>query len=211
AGSRDPGRSAGGSPRRRHRLHGARYGSGVGADRRALHPPPRAGHRGLAHPEIRQPMSYRTPVEQDIERIRTLFLQMCVRAEAMVRQAVRSVVERDSQLGRTVVTTDRELDRLELEIDRRCLACLALRQPVGHDLRLVTTVMKMVTDLERVGDLAVNVAERGLELSAGGGLEPDQDLPRMGEMAADMIRTAADAFVSNDVRLARSLRERDQE
>jgi len=128
----------------------------------------------------------------------------------MVKQAVRSVVERDARLGRTVVATDRELDRLEVELDRRCLICLALRQPIGRDLRLVTTVMKMVTDLERIGDLAVNVAERGLDLSAGSGIEPNMELPRMGDLAADMIRMAADAFVTGDVELARSLRDRDQ-
>lgn len=156
-------------------------------------------------------MAYRVPIDGDLERIRTLFLQMWVRAETMVRQAVRSVVERDPHLGRAVVATDRELDRLEIEIDGKCLKVLALRSPVGHDLRLVTTVMKMVTDLERVGDLAVNVAERGLELSAGSGMEPDTEIAHMGDIASDMLRVAADAFVSGDADLARTLRPRDRE
>ncbi len=154
---------------------------------------------------------YETATDQDLEQIRTLFLQMCVRAESMVRRAVRSVVGRDAELGRSVVETDRELDRLEVEIDRVCLRCLALRQPVGRDLRLVTTVLKMVTDLERIGDLAVNIARRGLELTAGNGVQPHLDLVRMGELAADMVRVAADAFVSNDPELARGLRRRDLE
>jgi phosphate transport system protein len=156
-------------------------------------------------------VGYRSPAEAELDRIRTLFLQMCVRAESMVRLAARSVVDRDLSLGRSVVSADRELDRLEVEIDRLCLRYLAIRQPVGTDLRTITTVMKMVTDLERIGDLSVNVAERGLELSAGTGIEPGLDMPRMAEIAADMVRMAADAFLDGDPRIARELIARDQE
>lgn len=152
---------------------------------------------------------YASAADQDLEQIRTLFLQMCVRAESMVRRSVRSVVERDAELGRTVIETDREINNLEVEIDRACLRCLALRQPVGRDLRLVTMVLKVVTDLERIGDLAVNIARRGLELSAGSGLQPHLDLVRMGDLAADMVRLAADAFVAGDPEVAGGLRDRD--
>lgn len=140
-----------------------------------------------------------------------MFLQMCVRAESMVRRAVRSVVERDAELGRAVIETDAELDRLEVEIDRACLRCLALRQPVGRDLRLVTSMLKVVTDLERIGDLAVNIARRGLELTGGTGVQPTLDIVRMGELAGDMVRSAADAFVSGDPELAEDLAARDLE
>jgi len=156
-------------------------------------------------------MAYRSPAEAEQERIRTLFLQMCVRAESMVRLAVRSVVDRDPALGRSVVSADRDLDKLEVEIDRLCLNFLARRSPVGVELRTITTVMKMVTDLERIGDLAVNIAERGLYLTAGSGMEPGLDLPRMGELAADMIRMAADAFLEGNAELARELIARDRE
>lgn len=156
-------------------------------------------------------MAYRSPAEAELDRIRTLFLQMCVRAESMVRLAVRSVVDRDLSLGRSVVVADRELDRLEVEIDRLCLRYLAIRQPIGLELRTITTMMKMVTDLERIGDQSVNVAERGLELSAGTGIEPGLDLPKMAEIAADMVRMAADAFLEGDPRIARELIQRDRE
>lgn len=146
----------------------------------------------------------------ELEQIRTLFLQMCVRAESMVRLAVRSVVDRDPSLGRSVVAADRELDQLELDIDSRCFAYLAEHKPVDVELRTITTIMKMVTDLERVGDLSVNVAERGLELSAGIGLEPGTGLRTMGEVASDMVRMAADAFLESDPALARKLITRDQ-
>jgi phosphate transport system protein len=156
-------------------------------------------------------MTYRSPAEADLERIRTLFLQMCVRAESMVRLAVRSLVDRDPSLGRSVVQADTEVDRLEIEIDRLCLRYLAVRQPVGTELRTITTILKMVTDLERIGDLSVSVAERGLELSAGVGIEAGHDLPRMADLAADMVRLAADAFLDGNAALARELVLRDRE
>jgi phosphate transport system protein len=156
-------------------------------------------------------LAYRSPAEAELERIRTLFLQMCVRAESMVRLATRSVLERDLSLGRSVVVADRELDRLEVEIDKLCLRYLATRQPVGTELRTVTTIMKMVTDLERIGDESVNIAERGLELSAGTGIEPGLDLPQMADIAADMVRMAADAFLEGDPDIARELIARDRE
>lgn len=156
-------------------------------------------------------VGYRSPAEAELDRIRTMFLQMCVRAESMVRLAARSVVDRDLSLGRSVVSADRELDQLEVEIDKLCLRYLALRQPVGTELRTITTVMKMVTDLERIGDLSVNVAERGLELSAGTGIEPGLDIPRMAEIAAEMVYMATEAFLNGDARIARDLIARDKE
>ena len=156
-------------------------------------------------------MAYRSPEEAELERIRTLFLQMCVRAESMVRLGLRSVLDRDPSLGRSVMAADQELDALEIEIDRLCLHYLATRKPVGADLRTITTIMKMVTDLERVGDLSVNLAERGLELTSGVGIEPGTDMPVMGEIAADMVRMAADAFLEGDAELARELIARDRQ
>ncbi|MCA9567142.1 MAG: phosphate signaling complex protein PhoU [Myxococcales bacterium] len=154
-------------------------------------------------------MSVRSPLEADLDEIRTLFLQMCVRAESMVRLSVRSVMERDAYLGRSVQSADSDLDRLEMRIDEVCLHTLATTHPVGEELRMVTTVMKMVTDLERIGDLAVNIARRGLELSSGSGYEPGFELTMMGELAADMVRSAADAFLERNSELARDLMRRD--
>jgi phosphate transport system protein len=149
-----------------------------------------------------------TKVEQ-AERIRSLFLQMCVRAESQVRLAIRSLFDRDPHLGRIVVASDDAIDSLELEIDRRCLALIAGNQPQGRDLRTVTATMKMVTDLERMGDLAVNIAQRGLELTASPGMEPSPALAAMAEEAADMVRLAAQAYVNEDADVARAVIARD--
>lgn len=156
-------------------------------------------------------VAYRSPAEAELDRIRTLFLQMFARAESMVRLSARSVLDRDLSLGRSVVDADVELDRLEVEIDRQCLTYLATRKPVGTELRTVTTIMKMVTDLERIGDLSVNLAERGLELSAGTGIEPGLDLAQMADIAADMVRMAAEAFLQAKPEIARELIARDRE
>lgn len=142
----------------------------------------------------------------DTSRIRTLFLQMVVRSESMVRLAIRSVVERDPRLAREVIDSDTEVDRLELELDRACLARLAvLANPPPEELRLLTGILKMVVDLERIGDLAVNISERGIELSRAAGMEPPMDLVRMAWLAADMVRQVADAFVMADSTQARAL------
>ena len=135
------------------------------------------------------------PTERELSQIRTLFLRMSVRAESMVRLAVRAAVERDPPLARSVLDVEVALDQLEVKLDRLCLRCLALHQPVGADLRLVTAVLKMVTDVERIGDLSCHIAEAGLELAGGGGVEPHQDLARMGTTAATMVAAATDALV----------------
>jgi phosphate transport system protein len=152
-----------------------------------------------------------SPLQDEIDHIRTMFLQMCVRAESMVHQAVRSVHHRDPHTARAVLEADRALDDLEVEIDRRCVRCLAINRPSGVDLRLVTTVLKMVTDLERIGDLAVNIAERSLEIGVGPGLEPGVELHGMGSRVIEMIRAASDAFVASDARVLDELRRRDRE
>jgi phosphate transport system protein len=137
----------------------------------------------------------RTALPDDLEHIRTLVLQMWVRAESMVTQANRSLVQRDPHMARAVIEADRALDELEVEIDRLCVRYLAMRRPSGYELRLVTTVLKMVTDLERIGDYAVNIAERGLDLGPGPGVEPGEELPAMAAEVVAMLRRSADAFV----------------
>ncbi|HMV65671.1 MAG TPA: phosphate signaling complex protein PhoU [Myxococcota bacterium] len=161
-------------------------------------------------------MTYAAPMPtptlaDELERIRTLFLQMCVRAESMVHQAVHASHHRDPHLARAVMDADRALDAVEVEIDGLCVRCLARHRPDGYDLRLVTTVLKMVTDLERIGDLAVNIAERALDVGTGPGLEPGPELVVMGATVVQMLRRASDAFVARDARALAELRERDRE
>ncbi len=136
---------------------------------------------------------------------------MGARVEEMIADSMRALVERDSELARRVVDSDQFVNRLELEVDDACMRILARRQPVASDLRFITLALKIVTDLERIGDLAANIGERVLELNEEPPLKPYLDMPRMADTARGMVRNALDAFVSRDVACAQMVIERDGE
>lgn len=138
-------------------------------------------------------------------------LKMGVMVEAAIKDSVRSLVERDKELSKAVVERDHQINSLDVEIDEDSIRLIALRQPKAGDLRFLTTAMKITTDLERMGDLAVNIAERALELSEEPLLKPYIDIPRMSQLAQGMTRDALDAFVKRDKRLAMDVIMRDDE
>jgi phosphate transport system protein len=109
------------------------------------------------------------------------------------------MIERDVDLAEEVKTKDREVNRMEVEIDGACRRVLALRQPAASDLRFITTALKIVVDLERMGDLAVNVAERAIDLHKAAPLGPMHDFARIADLAEDQLKRALDAFVTGDV------------
>ena len=102
--------------------------------------------------------------EGELRRIREMLLMMGAKVEEMLGQAMKALVERDSELADRTLYIDRQINRLELEVDDLCLRVLARRQPVASDLRFITTALKVVTDLERMGDMGVNICERVMEL-----------------------------------------------
>ena len=138
--------------------------------------------------------------EQDLRQVRERLLAMGGKVEALIAGCMRSLTDRDSKLAEEVKRSDAEVNRMELEIDELCRKILALRQPAASDLRLITTALKIVTDLERIGDLAVNIAERALDLNQAAPLTPKPyvDLPRLAELAQTQVKNALDAFVSAD-------------
>jgi phosphate transport system protein len=136
--------------------------------------------------------------EQELRHLREQLLLMGSHVEGMIGSSLKALVERDSELAERTIAADRTIDRMEVEIDGLCLQIMARRQPVASDLRLVATVLKAVTDLERMGDLGVNIAERVLELNCEPPLKPYVDLPRMANQAQTMLREALDAFVAKD-------------
>ena len=129
--------------------------------------------------------------------------------ETAIANAVKSLIERDSELARLVVQSDEHVDALELEIDKQCVDLLALRQPLAIDLRFITSSIKITNNLERMGDLAVNIAERVIPLSQEPQLKPLIDIPRMATITQTMVKDSIDAFVNRDTELARSVYERD--
>jgi len=140
--------------------------------------------------------------EEHLGTLRTSILEMGGLVEDQIAQAVRALTERDAALARITVDRDHTVNRYDVEIDGLCLKALALHQPAARDLRLITTALKITTDLERIGDLAVQIAERALELAEEPPIKPYIDLPRMAERARDMVHRSLDAFVREDPELA---------
>ena len=124
---------------------------------------------------------------------------------AMGSGMAQSLRRRDPALCQEVFLDDKALDRLEVEIDERCVRLLALQQPLAGDLRFITAALKVVNDLERIGDHAVNIAGSAQRLIQEPELKPLVDIPRMADLAAGMLRDALDAFVRRDTGLARAL------
>jgi phosphate transport system protein len=149
--------------------------------------------------------------EAELNELRSMLLTLGGLVEDAIARAVRALTERDTALARAVIEDDRKVNRLEVEIDELCLRLLALRQPAASDLRFITLALKVVTDLERVGDLAVNVAERATDLSAQPQLKPYIDLPRMSQAAQAMLKDSLDSFVAADTDKARDVLRRDSE
>ncbi|ODS56147.1 MAG: phosphate transport system regulatory protein PhoU [Acidobacteria bacterium SCN 69-37] len=147
--------------------------------------------------------------QEELDTLKTRLLAMGGLAEDRVRLAVRALVDRDAPMLDTVLVSDEAINRLHIEIDDRCLKLLALRQPMAIDLRAIVSAVKINTDLERVGDLAVNIAEAAARYLQHPPVKELIDIPRMADLAKDMLRDALDAFVRRDLQLARHVLDRD--
>ena len=149
--------------------------------------------------------------ENQLRELREELLLMAGRVEKMIEESVRSLVQRDVDLAKRTIESDHKVNRAEIDIDTRCMVILAKRQPMASDLRSITLSLKMVTDLERIGDLAVNICERAIDLSAAPQLKSWEDVPRMASIVQSMVRDAIDAFVAKDADKAQAVIDRDDE
>jgi phosphate transport system protein len=149
--------------------------------------------------------------QEELEQLKTRLLEMGGLAEERVRAAVRAVVNRDPVLVEKVLTGDVAINQLHIEVDDRCFKLLALHQPMAVDLRSIVAAVKINSDLERVGDLAVNIAEAVGRYLQHPPLQELVDIPRMAEIAQDMLRDALDAYVRHDMALAQSVLNKDDE
>jgi phosphate transport system protein len=132
------------------------------------------------------------------------------KAETSIADATRALIERKPSLAQRVIDEDDQLDQLELEIDDICLEILALEQPVASDLRFITTAMKIVGDIERIGDNGVNIARRALEILHEPELKPIIDVPVAAAAAQRILKESLDAFVHGDAELAKRVIEGDR-
>jgi len=149
--------------------------------------------------------------EEELKKLREEILYMGGMVEDQIQKAIKSLVDRDSNLADLIIERDHEVNRLDVDIDDICVRLLALHQPAGRDLRFITTGLKITTDLERIGDMAVNICERALELNQEPQLKPYIDIPRMARIAQRMIRESLDAFVREDTELALKVCKDDEE
>jgi len=140
--------------------------------------------------------------DQELNDLRTRILAMGGKVEMMISESVASLVNRDSALAERIIAMDHEVNTLEVTVDEKCLELLALRQPAGRDLRFITLALKIVTDLERIGDQCANIAKRARELNQEPPLKPYIDIPRMSHWTEIMLKEALDAFVRGDDELA---------
>ena len=142
---------------------------------------------------------------EELVELKQRLLEMGHLAEEHLRLALRALVERDHDLVAKVITGDGDINRLNVEIDDRCFKLLALHQPMAVDLRVIVAVIKISNDLERVGDLAVNIAQATERYVSRPMVKPLIDMPRMGEIALVMLRDALDAFLAGDVEAAKAV------
>lgn len=151
------------------------------------------------------------PVEDELREVKVKILKMGSLVEEAIGRAIRSLVERNNRLAEEVIEGDRVINTYDVEIDEECIRVLALRQPVGGDLRFITTAMKITTDLERIGDFAENISLLALELNQEPQLKPYIDIPLMAKIVQGMVVDVLEAFTKPDTAIAYDVIQRDEQ
>ncbi|MBX2831925.1 MAG: phosphate signaling complex protein PhoU [Rhodospirillales bacterium] len=149
--------------------------------------------------------------DEELTRLNNIISQMGGLAESQLISAIRSIVKRDSELAEKVILSDHRIDVLEQEVQDFVVRFLALRQPMADDLRHVVTALKLSNDLERIGDLAKNIAKRAQVLNQIPPIRPVQVIPNMGKLAQEIIKDVLDAYIEGDAEKAERVWARDQE
>lgn len=150
-------------------------------------------------------------LQEEINNLKKSLLQMASMVEEMIVKSVKSLKEKNTPLAEEIIRNDDVINRMEIDIDNLCIKILALYHPEAEDLRTVTMIMKINNDLERIGDHAVNIAERAIYLSDKPPVKPLIDIPRMVEKATEMLRESLEAFVNKNAELAVEVCKKDDE
>ena len=148
--------------------------------------------------------------EIELQEIKNGLIYIGALTEKAIQNAMKSLSERDSEMAHKVIKDDDEIDKLDTEMEERCIRILALRQPTAIDLRFITTAIKVTGHLERIGDMAVNIAEKAIQLNDEPKLKPYIDLPRMTDLVVEMVNNSLDSFIRNDLNIAEKVRQTEQ-
>jgi len=151
-----------------------------------------------------------THYERELRDVKESLLYLGALVEKAIELAVKALLDRDTEIARKVSCDDNIIDQLDVEIEEKCIRILALRQPTARDLRYITTAIKINGHLERIGDMAANIAEKSIILSEEPPMKPYIDIPRMAEIARAMIKESLDALVNEDTNLAQKVRVEDE-
>jgi len=152
-----------------------------------------------------------TTFDEELAGLKEKILLMGARVEEAIGLSIQSLVKRDSKLCRRVIQNDRDIDDMEMEVDEICHRILALYQPTAGDMRFVTSCMKINANLERMGDLAVDISERALTVNKVEPLKPYIDIPQLAGIVQEMLKDSLNSLVNRDSDLAQKVRERDNQ
>ncbi|HNZ32337.1 MAG TPA: phosphate signaling complex protein PhoU, partial [Smithellaceae bacterium] len=148
--------------------------------------------------------------EMELQEIKNSLIYLGALTEKAIQLAMKSLTQRNTDLANQVIRDDDEIDKMDTEIEERCIKILALRQPAAIDLRFITTAIKITGHLERIGDMAVNIAEKAIQLNEEPQLKPYIDLPRMSGLVEEMIKNALDAMIKGDLQTAEKVGETEE-
>jgi len=151
------------------------------------------------------PTTHLRHFDQELEQLKSKLLAMSALVEAAVYRSITAVVQKDRKLAEEVLQNEPRINKMEIDVDELSISLLALQQPMARDLRLIVAALKINTDLERMGDLAVSIAERAINLMKDPIVQAQVDIPYIGGLVQSMVRKALDAFVTKDAELARSV------
>jgi phosphate transport system protein len=156
-------------------------------------------------------MKLRAPFRRALKELKADLVEMGEKTEEMIKKSLQALVERDTKLAQEVIDMDDIVDEMDLSIETKCVELIATQQPMAKDLRFISTALKIITDVERIGDYAVDVARKAIILAPLPPLKPYVDVPKMAELTQTMLRESLVAYQNKDIELAKEIGEMDHE
>jgi phosphate transport system protein len=154
-------------------------------------------------------MSTRHGFDESLRDLHYDVVRMASLVEKSIEEAILALKQKDKELAQKVIQQDDEIDEMERAIEKKCIRLIATQQPLAKDLRLITSILKMITDLERIADHSADISELILKIADEEYIKPLVDIPKMASVARDMVRNAIDAYINNDIKMAEDVCSKD--